>query len=177
MQNFLSQAMEAAEDTGVHPGQGYANIEHAQYDNSQYGFAQDSHPFPIDQNLDMSVNFASGDGKNQDEGLGANHISLRAQNGHGGVMASHNGSTNTSTSLATATQPQTPHNQPTKRKSPEQTSENDPAAGGDSRRKRSKVSRACDQCRKKKVILIAIVHAELSLLILSDTLRRRQWRR
>lgn len=150
MQNFLSQAMEAAEDAGLHQGQGYANIEHAQYDNSQYGFAQDTNQFPIDQNLDIAVNFAASDAKDQDEGLGNNHMSLSAQNGHAGVMGSHHASTNTSTSLATATQPQTPLNPSTKRKSPEEIPENTPI-GGDSRRKRSKVSRACDQCRKKKV--------------------------
>lgn len=144
--------MEAAEETGVHPGAGYPNIEHAQYDNSQYGFAQDTNAFPIDQNLDMSVNFASNDGKNQDESLSGNHMSLTGQNGHAGVMGSHHGSTNTTSSLTTATQPQTPLNPSTKRKSPEDISENTPA-GGDSRRKRSKVSRACDQCRKKKVCL------------------------
>lgn len=152
MQHFLSQAMEAAEDAGLHPVQGYSNIEHAPYDNSQYGFAQDTHPFPIDQNLEMSVNFVSNDTKNQDESLVSSHMSLSGQNGHGGAMRSHHGSTNTSASLTTTTQPQTPLNAPTKRKSPDGTTENTPA-GGDSRRKRSKVSRACDQCRRKKVVL------------------------
>lgn len=149
MQSFLSQVMEAAEESELHPVQGYPNIEHAQYDNSQYGFAQDSN-FPIDHNLEMSVNYMSNNGKNQTEGLGRNHMSITAQNGHGGVMRSHQGSTNTSGSLTTTTQPQTPLNVSTKRKSPEDNTDNTPA-GGDSRRKRSKVSRACDQCRRKKV--------------------------
>lgn len=150
MQNFLSQAMEAADDADLHPGQGYTNIEHAQYDNSQYGFAQDAHPFPIDQSLEISVNFAPSDGKGQNEGLGNTHMSMSEQNGHSAAMRSHQGSTNTSGSLTTITQPQTPLNTATKRKSPEDTLDST-LAGGDSRRKRSKVSRACDQCRRKKV--------------------------
>lgn len=141
--------MEAAEESELHPVQGYPNIEHAQYDNSQYGFAQDPN-YPIDHNLEMSVNYVSNDAKSQNEGLGNNHMSISGQNGHGGVMRSHQGSTNTSGSLATTTQPQTPLNASTKRKSLEDNTENTPA-GGDSRRKRSKVSRACDQCRRKKV--------------------------
>lgn len=150
MQNFLSQAMEAAEESELHPVQGYPNIEHAQYDNSQYGFAQETNSFPIDQNLEMAVNFVSSNGKNHHEGLGNNHMSLAGQNGHGDVMRSHQGSTNTTGSITTTTQPQTPLSASTKRKSPEDNTENTPA-GGDSRRKRSKVSRACDQCRRKKV--------------------------
>lgn len=149
MQHFLSQAMEAADEADMHPVQGYSNMGHAQYDNPQYGFAQDTN-FPIDQNLEMPVGFVSNDSKNQHEGLGNSHVSISGQNGHGGVMRSHQGSTNTSGSLTTATQPQTPLNVSTKRKSLEDNTDNTPA-GGDSRRKRSKVSRACDQCRRKKV--------------------------
>lgn len=146
MQRFIEEDMEASEDTDVPPGQ-YSEAGAAQYPGAAYDFTPDANEYiAIDQSLDTSPPYQTTDPKINDANLG-NHMAIPSQNGH--VDAMHaapglNSHTNATPQSTTALNPST------KRKSPE-----DPAEiahiGGDSKRKRSKVSRACDQCRKKKV--------------------------
>lgn len=138
--------MQVGEDTGVPPGQ-YAEAGAAQFPGAPYDFPSDANDYiAIDQTLDTEPSYQTTDPKINDATL-SSHVGIPRQNGHVSSipsstdLGSHNGATPQST---------TPLNPPTKRKSLEDGSEII-QVGGDSKRKRSKVSRACDQCRKKKV--------------------------
>ncbi|KAK5946854.1 hypothetical protein PMZ80_000998 [Knufia obscura] len=139
--------MEAAEEGGAAPEQQYSEAGNAHYAGTQYDFPVDANEYTnIEQALDTSANAGTSKG-NHGSSLGG-YMTMPVQNGHTDVLRADS---NTSTSLHTAiAPPTTPLNPATKRKSPEDASQTTPA-GGDPSRKRSKVSRACDQCRKKKV--------------------------
>jgi hypothetical protein len=140
--------MEAAEEIGAPPEQQYSEVGSAHYVGAQYDFPADANEFTnIDQALGMSAN-GSTDKDSHGPSLG-NYMNVPAQNGHVDGVGANLESTNTSLHNATGP-PATPLNPATKRKSQEDASEGT-AAGSDPKRKRSKVSRACDQCRKKKV--------------------------
>lgn len=139
--------MEAATEAGAPPEQQYSEVGNAHYAGAQYGYPTDANEFTdIDQSLDVSSSITASR-KSRDPNVG-NYMTMPVQNGHADVLGAD---TNTSTSLhnATATPP-APLNPATKRKTPEDGSDA-MNAGGDLKRRRSKVSRACDQCRKKKV--------------------------
>lgn len=139
--------MEAAEDAGAAPEQQYSEVGSAHYAGAQYGFPPDATEFTsIDQTLDASTRPPTSK-ESHGPSLG-NYMTMSVQNGHADVLGADS---NMSSSLHNAAMPPaTPLNPATKRKSPEDASEATPG-GSDSKRKRSKVSRACDQCRKKKV--------------------------
>lgn len=147
MQRFLQETMEAGENPGGPPEQQYAEVGGAHYSAAQYGFPADANEFTnIGQTLDVSANAARRK-ETHDPNL-ENYMTMPVQNGHTEVLGAN---PNPSTSLHNATaSPATPFNPGTKRNSPEDTVETTPM-GSDQKRKRSKVSRACDQCRKKKV--------------------------
>lgn len=170
MQRFIEEEMEVSEDTDVPPGQ-YSEAGAAQYAGAAYDFPSDGNEYiAIDQSLDTSPPYQTNDPKINDANLG-NHMALPSQNGH--VDAMH--PTPGLNSHANATpQSTTPLNPSTKRKSPEDTAET-AHVGGDSKRKRSKVSRACDQCRKKKVRLCLNSYKSVDLHI-ADPLRCRRRR-
>lgn len=157
MQRFFQQAMEAAEEAGVAPTQEYTADNNAQYVQNSYGYPPPSSTFAIDQSLQMpesveeySVDNVADHGQRQENGTSP----LPEQNGTDSVTNSHVNPTPTSTALpVTPAQAQTSFNPSTKRKSLDDTHEIPAVGESQSGRKRSKVSRACDQCRRKKVQL------------------------
>ena len=146
-QSILQETMEAAEEAGAAPEQQYSEVGSAHYAGTQYGYPPDANDFTnIDQTLDAATHPPTSK-ESHGPGLG-DYMNISVQNGHAEVL---DADSNMSASLHNATvPPATPLNPATKRKSPEDASGATPG-GSDSKRKRSKVSRACDQCRKKKV--------------------------
>lgn len=141
MQRFIHEAMDVADEVEGASGH-YSEPGSAQYNTATYGFPSDANEYiAIDHTLDASTSFPATDNKLLQA------ITLANQNGHaaaihtnGGLDARDEDTSDRHVSL----------NAPSKRKSPEGHIESAPMSG-DSKRKRSKVSRACDQCRKKKV--------------------------
>ena len=161
MQRFLKETMEAAEVAGGRQGQQYSEAGNAHYVAAQYGFQADANDFTnIDQTLGMSTNPAIGKG-DHDPNIGS-YLTMPVQNGHVDVLGPGSNITASRLNVSTSTTPYTPG---TKRKSLEDVMEVTPL-GGDSKRRRSKVSRACDQCRKKKVNkqLLTAQHNKLTSL-------------
>lgn len=133
----------------------YAEPRSAQYIAAAYDFSPDAHRCVA---IDQSPNNEAGLRTN-DRMASRDKLLVRAsnanKNGHTHVededhaipspIAQNNNNTNNNT------QPTTPISTSAKRKSAEEPYEVTPVLS-DSKRKRSKVSRACDQCRRKKVI-------------------------
>lgn len=141
MHQYLHEMMEVSEDVEGTPGH-YSESGGAQYAAAAYGFPSDGNEYiAIDTTLDASTSFPSADNKL------LQGISIADQNGHATTIHT-NGELNTADDHAG--ERSVSLNIPTKRKSPDVHPESAPMSG-DSKRKRSKVSRACDQCRKKKV--------------------------
>lgn len=146
MQRFIQDAMEVAGATSDPPGQ-YAEHPGAQYSDNAYDFSADANQYiAIDQNLDSSPSFHATDVRSSEAHL-ANHVAIHDQNGHQHIITQQADPQTQGDNITTPTTPLNPGKK--KRKSQEDISETGPAVG-DSKRKRSKVSRACDQCRKKK---------------------------
>lgn len=141
MQRFVHDAMDVADDVEGASGH-YSESGNAPYATGSYGFPPDANDYiAIDHTLDTSTNFQAADNKL------LQGITLADQNGHATGMHA-NGSHDTRDE--TTGDRNVPLNASNKRKSPEGHIDSAPMSG-DSKRKRSKVSRACDQCRKKKV--------------------------
>ena len=149
MQQFIHENMDTTDNNGGAPTH-YSEAEGASYAGPiAYDYPADTSEYiAIDHNLEASTNYGTGEKLLRDSLDGS--TALPDQNGHD-VGLSANGAVNAHFEPIT-TQDGAGLNAPAKRKSPDDQLESAFAAG-DSKRKRSKVSRACDQCRRKKVYL------------------------
>jgi len=152
MQKIFPQTMEAVDESNIVPMPGYMTDNGAHYVQNNYGYPAPSNTFAIDQSLQMPEGveeYVSNGIVNRDQRQENGTSSLPDENGTDDMINSNVHSTSIPTTLPT-TQTQIATNTSLKRKSPDDTQEistTDPQSG----RKRSKVSRACDQCRRKKV--------------------------
>lgn len=154
MQRYFAETMDAADETSVPPAQDYTTANGAQYVQNSYGYPPPTSAFAIDQSLQMPDgvdDYAANQNKNVAQRQGNSTSSLPEQNGTDDVDPRINSTNNSTGHPSISTSAQIALNPSTKRKSPDD-SQDIPALGEPlSGRKRSKVSRACDQCRRKKV--------------------------
>lgn len=164
MQKFFAEIMDVIEETSIPPGQQYSDAAGAQYGGTQYDFQADTNDFSsIDQNLEMPAPYPSTKVESHDVNV-RNHMAIPVQNGQDDTMNVHTTIVDSSPSLHNSSAQPAPSSDPSsKRKSPEGPADVT-SIGGDSKRKRSKISRACDQCRKKKVRCHSIGNGHVELM-------------
>ena len=142
----MSNTLDLQDESDMGPNNNYQPNYPAQYPQAASSFSRSSGNFAVDQGMSMVENFTHGIQPN----LNQMDSTLQESNGH---AQGHGMSISTSNAPGMAP-PQTPlqsFSSPTGPRVSMDSSQDLTNAGEASKRKRSKVSRACDECRRKKV--------------------------
>jgi hypothetical protein len=140
----MSNTLDLQDESDMGPNNNYQPNHPAQYPQAAYSFSRGPSNFAVDQGMSMVENFTHGIQPN----LNQMDNTMQESNGH---AQSHSITSNPPGMAPPQTPLQQSFSSPAGPRVSMDGSQDLTNAGEGSKRKRSKVSRACDECRRKKV--------------------------